>query len=777
MRADVDFGAMHTTHHHLRAALRAALDASLADAIDSFPAIVYVTTHELRPAVWCSERMEEVLGYPRERFLEEPGFWGSLVHPDDLDAAHAAYERSVRTLEPFDHEYRMRAADGTYHWFRDRAVFIEGDDEARHWKGVMLEITERKQTELRVRELEAKYRNLVEQLPAVTYLDALDEQHTCLYLSPQAEQLLGISPHVFGTLEVWAACLHPDDRDETLRAVLEHERAGEPFTLEYRMLGEDGREVWIRDTASVVRDASGEPVCIQGLYQDVTAERQQEAERNETLAKFQALVEQLPAAVYIEGADGSASSPFFLSRRYEDIFGYTVEERLADPGLWAAILHPDDREAAISAASRSAATGEPFRMDYRVVRKDGSVTWVHDETVLVRDAAGEPLFWQGIASDVTERKRTEEELRAAVRRFQSLAEQIPAVTYIEPLRGPVRPVYVSPQYQTMFGYSPEERLADPTLWERLLHPDDRERVLAEVAALDELSERWHLEYRMVHRSGRVVWVQDQAVLVRDDDGTALFYQGVLFDVTESKRAEEELQRALAELRRADEIKNTFLTAVSHDLRTPLATILGNAITLEHSEELGLTEEERRTMLRSLSAKARRLTELITDLLDMDRLTRGALEPRFAPEELGTLVSRVVRDADVAEDRVIQFDARPTVAMVDRSMVERIVENLLVNAVKHTPPSSTIWVRVRQVEAGAEVVVEDDGPGVPADLRETLFRPFERGPSANPQSPGAGLGLSLVARFAELHDGRAWVEERAGGGASFHVLLAANEQVS
>jgi signal transduction histidine kinase len=218
------------------------------------------------------------------------------------------------------------------------------------------------------------------------------------------------------------------------------------------------------------------------------------------------------------------------------------------------------------------------------------------------------------------------------------------------------------------------------------------------------------------------------------------------------------------------MKSTFLTAVSHDLRTPLATILGNAITLEHGDELGLSDEERRSMLRALSAKARRLTELITDLLDMDRLARGALEPRFAPEELGHVVQRIAREADTG-DRRVKIDARPTVTVMDRSMVERIVENLLVNAAKHTPAGATIWVRVRAVDDGAEIVVEDDGPGIPEELRETLFQPFERGPSANPHSPGVGLGLSLVARFAELHGGRAWVEERPGGGASFHVRLA------
>ena len=107
---------------------------------------------------------------------------------------------------------------------------------------------------------------------------------------------------------------------------------------------------------------------------------------------------------------------------------------------------------------------------------------------------------------------------------------------------------------------------------------------------------------------------------------------------------------------------------------------------------------------------------------------------------------------------------------DGAKVERIVENLLGNTVKHTPQTAKMWVRVVPWEGGALIVVEDDGPGVPADEREQIFEPFLQGETASPHASGVGVGLALVARFAELHDGSAWVEERTGGGASFRVFL-------
>ena len=110
------------------------------------------------------------------------------------------------------------------------------------------------------------------------------------------------------------------------------------------------------------------------------------------------------------------------------------------------------------------------------------------------------------------------------------------------------------------------------------------------------------------------------------------------------------------------------------------------------------------------------------------------------------------------------------ASPDGAKVERIVENLLANTARHTPSHASIWVRVHNADGGVLLAIEDDGPGVAAEIRETIFEPFQQGPDAPQHSPGVGVGLTLVRRFAELHGGRAWVQDRDGGGASFRVFL-------
>jgi PAS domain S-box-containing protein len=362
--------------------------------------------------------------------------------------------------------------------------------------------------------------------------------------------------------------------------------------------------------------------------------------------------------------------------------------------------------------------------------------------------------------------------------FRSLVERVPAIVYVDPAGpGHTSPTYVSPFITQLLGYSPEEATLGSDWWGRILHPEDRDRVLAEWTRSDDAGEAYAGEYRVVAADGRTVWIRDEAVLLRGDDGTPLHWQGVMVDITAAKEAHDELERALElertateEMRRADEIKTTFLTAVSHDIRTPLSAILGNALTLEGADRLRLTEEERKQLIQSLASKARRLNAIVTDLLDTERLARGVIEPKLQEIAVGRLISLLVWDSEAMAGRQVHVDTRSVTAWVDPQMISRIVENLLTNAARHTRADAQIWVRVVPEGDSVLIAVEDDGPGIPEEHVETVFRPFEHGPMTTVHNPGVGIGLSLVARFAELHGGRAWVEERSGGGASFRVLI-------
>src|SRR4249919_38568 len=286
-------------------------------------------------------------------------------------------------------------------------------------------------------------------------------------------------------------------------------------------------------------------------------------------------------------------------------------------------------------------------------------------------------------------------------------------------------------------------------------------------------------HRTRGREGETLWLRDIVHIAVDARGRPVV-RGLIVDVTEGKRAEQALRRseqkyseafhrereATRRLRALDEMKNTFLEAVSHDLRTPLTSILGSALTLEQSQ-FDLPREDAVDLVRRIAANARKLERLLSDLLDLDRLQRGIVTPQRRPTDLQDLVRRGVEETENPTGHVIEVDVEAITVSMDGAKVERILENLLSNAIRHTTPETRIWIRARGEDDGVLLEVEDEGPGVPEDLHEAVFEPFRQAPgSAAVHSPGVGVGLSLVLRFAELHGGRAWLEDRPGGGSIF-----------
>ncbi|MGH2635739.1 MAG: ATP-binding protein [Actinomycetota bacterium] len=367
-------------------------------------------------------------------------------------------------------------------------------------------------------------------------------------------------------------------------------------------------------------------------------------------------------------------------------------------------------------------------------------------------------------------------------RFHELVESLDAIFW-EADPETLAFTFLSRRASIALGRAADWGEGGPVAWGDHVHADDRERVVA--ALRERIAAPGHdlsLEYRALGPEGMPLWLRDLVHVGIDARGRTLL-RGLIVDITERKRAEQALQRseqkfseafrrereATQRLRALDDMKNTFLEAVSHDLRTPLTSILGSAVTLEQSG-LDIPREDAVDLLRRIAANARKLERLLSDLLDLDRLQRGIVSPQRRRTDVSGLLAQTVRESELLAGREVNLAAGDVVANVDAAKVERIVENLLANAARHTPAGTPLWLRATKEDDGVLIVVEDAGPGVPDDLKKAVFEPFRQGVGGPNPSPGVGVGLSLVARFAELHGGNAWVQDRPGGGASFRVYL-------
>jgi PAS domain S-box-containing protein len=721
---------------------------------------------------FVSQGVTDLFGYTPDEWLAEPTFWSDRLHPQDRERVTAQFVRAATSGWSFDTEYRLLGGDGGYRTVRDLGHAVkDADGRPTLLRGLIVDVTRQRAADDERRAADERFRRVVERLAAVVYLQGVEasgEPGPMLYVSPRIEEVLGVSPAGW-LASPWIDRIHPDDRAGVAAAHARIGASGDALSLTLRLVAPDGRIVHVRDEAVLVRDEGGAPRYVQGILEDVTRARESEARARESEARYAALVEQLPSIVYAH--DLGPAGRGYVNAVAGSLLGIDPNAWTADPiGAWLGAVDPADRDALAAARAVADRDGAPFEADYRMVARDGRAIWVHDGSVVVPGPDGRPGIRQGVITDVTALKEAQDRARDAEARYRSLVEQTPAITYLEDPGG--RVIYVSPQTLDLFGYTPEDWADEVDLRTRIVDPADA----GLLPSREDDAEVRDATYRVRARDGRALWVHDVARLVRDARGTITGRQGVLIDVTERHRARElardlELERQAAErLRAMDELKNTFLQAVSHDLRTPLAAILGLAITMGR-DDVAFPPEETRELARRIAQNARRLDRLVTDLLDLDRITRGDVELVFRPTDVGALVTDLVEATDVLEGRDVSLRTDPVVIPVDVTKVERIVENLLGNAAKHTPPDARVWIRVKAWVDGALIVVEDDGPGVTPEDRERIFDAFQQaGSEASAYAPGMGVGLSLVSRFAELHDGGAWVEERPGGGASFRVFL-------
>ena len=395
---------------------------------------------------------------------------------------------------------------------------------------------------------ESRFRALVEKMPAVIYTwDPGRPAGTTAspYVSPQIEQILGFTAQEWTEdPALWIRRVHDEDRERVLAASDEADRTGEPLVIEYRHVRKDGTVIWVHEEAvTIERDHQGRPTLAQGVMYDVTERKHAEQDLAQTEARYRTLVERVPAVTYTWDAvhrSGEAPAPY-ISPQVQELLGYSADE-FGDPQLWATLVHADDLERVLTEWAACEDGDATFRSEYRMRTRDGREVWIRDEAIPVgRDDQGHALF-QGVMFDITERKLAEERLQKAEANYRTLVEQLPVVVYQDAVDDVSTALYISPQYERLFGFPPGARLRNPQFWVDHLHPEDRDRVLELSKWTNETGEPFSAEYRFIGRDGRVVWVRDEAELLHDADGEPMMWQGVLLDVTARKHAEEALSR-------------------------------------------------------------------------------------------------------------------------------------------------------------------------------------------------------------------------------------------
>jgi diguanylate cyclase (GGDEF)-like protein/PAS domain S-box-containing protein len=479
--------------------------------------------------LYVSPAVESVLGYPPEDLVGTLGF--DYVHAEDAAFAAEAFAGIAET--PGVHapvEVRVRAADGSLRHVEAVPNNRLDDPVLRGVVVTFRNLTRRVRAEEELR-FHARLLDAVGQA-----VIAIDLWGRVVYWNKAAEELYGWSVDEVTGRSVLEAAL-PEQTLEQREEIMLWLREGRNWSGEFELRRKDGTHFPAMISVTPVIDERGNLVGIIGISTDMTDRKRAQRAIRQSRQRFRSLVRNSSDVITILDEDGTV---LFESPAIEQITGYVPEERVGRPGF--ELIHPEDREwlRRVHAELRNE-PGARRSAEVRCRNKDGS--WRHLEVVahnLLEDPSVRGLVVN--ARDVTERVRAEEALREAEERYRTLVERIPAIVYVDEAGEPSRTTYVSPQNEALLGYTPEEVLKDPDHWVKIMHPDDCERVLAESRRTDETGEPFRTEYRQIAKDGRVVWLRDEADLVRDEEGKPLYWLGVQTDITERKALEGELIR-------------------------------------------------------------------------------------------------------------------------------------------------------------------------------------------------------------------------------------------
>ena len=612
---------------------------------------------------------------------------------------------------------------------------------------------------------------------------SVDLRAGIFYNSAQFKEIFGVKPDEHLSFETWRGNLHPEGRGETLARFDEDTlRDGLPFDHVYRYVRPDGEARWIHSLAGTERDEAGRPVRLHGVVQDVTERRRAEASLQMAFDEYERLVARIPVGVFkLRRQPGGESSFVYVSPRYCEQLGVAAADVLADARVAGRQIHEDDWASFKEAQAKVALTLEPFEWEGRV-RVDGRVRWISALARPTRQEDGS-VIWEGVQSDVTDRKIAELALRESDEHHRLLLEHSPVG--ILKFDRQFKVSYCNHQFAQIMNVPIDYMLAldCSTLNDSRVQPALQEAIEGRIGRYEGA---YHTTY-----AGRDLSIAMHCAPLRDEAGQIVGGIAILEDITERVMKDDELSRyrdsleervaertadlvaARAEAERLARVKSEFLANMSHEIRTPLNGVLGLAhIGYRESRGRGKAQEAFSRILSS----GRLLLGIINDILDFSKIEAGKLRIEAIPVNLPQIIGDtlgLIEERARAKNLALRFQRAPTLpesCITDPLRVGQILLNLLSNAIKFTAQGSVI-LAARREDDSLVFEVSDTGIGMSEEQVAKVFAPFEQADNSTTRKfGGTGLGLAITQRIVALMGGSLRVHSRPGDGSTFEVRL-------
>lgn len=734
---------------------------------------------------------QEILGYAPEQLPLSLEDFNILIHPENYGHFLAAIEHALQYQVPFSGEYRLRHQQGHYLWIEDRGQFlINAQGEMIGVIGMLADVTDRKETELTL----IKLKKLHREAQRIAKLGdwELDLKTNYLYWSEEIFQIFEINPQQFApSYEGFLKAIHPDDREKVNDAYRQHLHDQTPYQIVHRLLMPDGRVKYVQEQCETVFEADGTPLVSQGTVQDITQLRKTE----EALKEFNQSLE----ALVIERTRELKTSESRFRRLFDlnvvgiiftdftgaitdandcflEMIGYSRAELEAGQINWQTLTPPEYIDWDLVAIAHLKAQGAIQPREKAYYHKQGHLVPVLIAAGLIANETNECIC---LVINISDRKQAELQLQNLSERL-TLALQAGAIGSWEWHLGAT--TYWDQENLKLYGLPTDNSIVLFEQWIEYVHPEDREFVKNGVEKIVQIEPTFNFEFRIIRADGELRWIQAFGIVQRDRTGQAIRIVGINRDITEQKNYENNLKKTNLELERLLKLREETLqfredmaNMIIHDLRNPLSSILLTTNLIQHYLEADFPLSTINKKLPKITESGQRMQHMIDSLLIMAKLEAGKILLNPSPTDLHELGNTIVNDLELSAT-VYHVTLQANLpqpgqkVIVDAQLLRRIIENLLTNAIKFSPPYSPVTFTLEYTQDNhLKVTVADLGSGISEENQQRIFNRFEIG-DLKANIPQIGLGLAFCKMAVEAQGGKLAIASNTPRGSVFTVEI-------
>lgn len=743
------------------------------------------------------------LGYTRDQLLRMTA--RDFQTPENAKKTFNVFNEVYKTgLSVPDYQLEAIRKDGTT-LILELSILLQKDahNQPVGFRGLARDVTERKKMEQELRNSEERYRTILEEIEEG--YGELDLTGNWTFVNNAACKNLGYKPEEMIGLN-FRKCTDEESAKKLIGLYHNVYETGQPFKgAEVEFITKQGNRRIKEISGVLIRNEQGKPVGFRSLARDVTERKWAENALLQSEAKYFSIIESIGVAYFETDLRGSMT---FVNDRICLDLGYTRNELLS--------MSVHDYQSADSAQKTFEMFNQVFTTELPVkgysmdvLRKDGTKATFELSISLMRDSQGRPMGFRGLSSDITERKKMEDALKASEERARTIIATIPDPYFENDLKGKF--TYVNAAFRSMSGYSQEEM------------KDLSFKVFVEEKSTENFFTLYNTvfktglpiknaEMEVITKSGDKRLVNLSVSLIRDNQAQPTGFNAIIRDITEKKKAEElirqseqslreysetlelrvrertaELEKAKIAAEAASRAKSDFMANISHEFQTPLNSIIGFTKVLQ-DRMFGELNQKQEEFIRYIAEAGTSLSRIISEIVDASSAATGSIKLNFSLVSIVETLTKTTKllnpqieekhqilTADVSLDADVSIEA-------DEQKIQQILFHVLSNAVKYSGDGGKIHVQVNRANdpqsgrVGISISVRDSGIGIKSEDLPRLFKNF--GTLESPYTKtgkGIGVGLSLTRQLLDLHGGSISVESQYGSGSCFTIFLPLRQE--